>query len=49
LIIGGAQYLCGNSDQGFDGRFLKKSHPRNQHDSTNTAILSDGGFFVQTQ
>ena len=29
-IAGGAQYVCGNSDQGFDGRFLIKSHPRNK-------------------
>ena len=29
-ITGEAQYVCGNLDQGFDGRVLNKSCPRNQ-------------------
>ena len=30
-ITGGwPQCVCGNSDLGFDGRFLNKSYPRNQ-------------------
>jgi hypothetical protein len=29
-ITGGAQYVCGSLDQGFDGRVLNKSCPRNK-------------------
>ena len=38
-ITGGwPQCVCGNSDPGFDGRFLNKSYPRNQKDKHNSNL-----------
>ena len=44
-ITGGAQYVCGNLDQGFDGRVLNKSCPRN-HRYLHPLTFGLGVFFL---